>query len=266
MQNQVDASNAYRQVAQQQVQQAQARVGVAQQRVAIAQLQAQHAQETLAFLAGREFSSAMWYNLAREARQLSQRYLDMAIEVATLMEKAYEAETGRDLRKINFEYGLDHLNGLLGSETLLRDVDYFSLDYVRTKSKKAQMKQVLSLADLFPMAFNQLLQTGQTFFETTLAHFDRRYPGFYLQKLKQVELVFVGLNGTEGVHGTLRNIGLSQFRQKDGSIVNQTYPADVMPLSDYNVKQDAIVFQLDSKELRLFENNGIATLWQMSCR
>jgi hypothetical protein len=104
----------------------------------------------------------------------------MAIEVATLMEKAYEAETGRDLRKIKFEYGLGHLNGLLGAEALLLDIDYFSLDYVRTKSKKAQMKQVISLADTFPGAFTRLIQRGQTFFETTLAHFDRRYPGFYL--------------------------------------------------------------------------------------
>ena len=36
-----------------------------------------------------------------------------------------------------------------------------------------------------------------------------------------------------------------------------------MPLSEYNVRQDAIVFQLDSRELRLFENNGVATMWQL---
>lgn len=263
LQREINAANAYRQVGQQQVQQAQARVEIAEQRIAIAQMQEQHARENLEFLEGREFSSAMWYNLAREARRLSGRYLDMAIEVATLMEKAYEAETGRDLRKIKFEYGLNHLNGLLGAEALLLDIDYFSLDYVRTKAKKAQMKQTISLADHFPMAFERLLQTGRTFFETTLEHFDRRYPGFYLQKVKQAEVVFVGLGGSEGVHGTLRNIGLSQFRTKSGAIVNQTYPADVMPLSEYNVRQDAIVFQLDSKELRLFENNGVATMWQL---
>lgn len=263
LQREINAANAYRGVAQQQIQQAQARVAIAEQRVAIAEMQAQHARENLEFLEGREFTSAMWYNLARESRRLAGRYLDMAIEVATMMEKAYEAETGRDLRKIKFEYGLNHLNGLLGAEALLLDIDFFTLDYVRTKSKKAQMRQTISLADAFPMAFNRLLQTGRTFFETTLDHFDRRYPGFYLQKLKQVEVVFVGLNGNEGVHGTLSNIGLSQFRTKSGAIVNQTYPADVMPLSEYNVRQDAVVFQLDSKELRLFENNGVATMWEL---
>jgi hypothetical protein len=263
MQNEIDAANAYRAQAQQQVQQAQARVAVAEQRLQIAGLQAQYANENLAFLTGREFSATMWYELAREARRIARRYLDMAIEVAILMERAYEAETGRDLRKIKLDYGLAQSSGLMAGDALLLDIDYFSLDFVRTKSKKAPMKQTLSLADQFPMAFDQLLRTGRTLFETTLEHFDRRYPGFYLQKVKQVELLFLGLAGTEGTHGTLRNIGLSRFRRKDGSIVTQTYPADVMPLTDYDVRQDAIVFQLNPNELRLFENNGIATVWQL---
>jgi hypothetical protein len=263
LEREIEAANSYRVVAQQQVRQAQARVAVAEQRIAIAAMQEQHARENLEFLQGREFTSAMWYNLARESRRIASRYLDMGVEVATMMEMAYTAETGRDLRKIKFEYGLNDLHGLLGAEALLLDIDFFSIDYVRTKSKKAQMRQTLSLADLYPMAFDRLLRTGRTYFETTLEHFDRRYPGFYLQKLKQVEVVFVGLNGSEGTHGTLRNIGLSRFRTKDGAIVDQTYPADVMPLSEYNVRQDAIVFQLDNKELRLFENNGVATMWQL---
>ncbi|MGB1250784.1 MAG: hypothetical protein ACPG8W_09250 [Candidatus Promineifilaceae bacterium] len=259
----INSADAYRDVATQQVQQAQARVEVAEQRIVLSQMQEQHARENLEFLTSREFTSAMWYNLAREARRITRRYLDMAIEVAVMMEVAYRAETGRDLRKIKYEYGFGHLNGMLGADALLLDIDYFTLDYVRRKTKKAPMKQSLSMADHFPMAFERLLNTGRTYFETTLEHFDRRYPGFYLQKVKQVEVVFVGLNGTEGVHGTLRNIGVSQFRRKNGSIVNMSYPADVMPLSEYNVRQDALVFQLDNKELRLFENNGVATMWQL---
>jgi hypothetical protein len=183
--------------------------------------------------------------------------------VGVLLFMAYVAERGRDLRKIKLDYGLEQAGGLLAADGLLEDIDFFSLDFVRTKSKKAPMKQTVSLADHFPMAFDQLIRTGRALFETTLEHFDRRYPGFYLQKVKQVELLFVGLAGTEGVHGTLRNIGLSKFRRRDGSIVGQTYPADVMPLTDYDVRQDAVVFQLSANELRLFENNGIATVWQL---
>ena len=47
------------------------------------------------------------------------------------------------------------------------------------------MMQTLSLADLFPTALDQLIRTGRALFETTLDHFDRRYPGFYLQKVEE---------------------------------------------------------------------------------
>jgi len=264
LKREIAEAQAYKQVSQQQIQQAQARVEVARQRIVIAQTQERFARENLEFLQGREFSSAMWYNLARAARKFALRYLDMAIEVATMMEVAYEAETGREIHKIKFEYGINQLGGLMGAETLMLDIDYFTIDYLRTRARKAQMKQSISLADNFPMAFSKLIETGNTFFETTLNYFDRRYPGYYLQKVKQVEVVLVGLNGTEGVHGTLRNIGISKFRKKNGTIINQMFTADVMPLSEYSVKNDAIVFQLDTRELRLFENNGIATKWQLN--
>lgn len=263
LQREVESADAYREVARQQVEQARARQRVAEQRVRVAQLQQRYAEENRDFLDGREFGSRMWYDLSREARRLSQRYLDMAIEVATLMEKAYEAETGRDLRLIRLDYGVGRLNGLLGAEALLQDIDHFSLDHVRTKSKKSQLKQTFSLADRFPVAFARLQESGRAFFETTLEDFDRAYPGFYLQKIKNVEVVFVGLTGTEGVHGTLRNVGVSKFRYEDGRVVDMLYPADVMPLSEYDVRRDAIVFQLDTSELRLFENSGVATLWQI---
>lgn len=263
LQREVESAEAYRGVAAQQVEQARARRRVAEQRVVVAQLQQRYAEENRDFLDGREFGSRMWYDLSREARRLSRRYLDMAIEVATLMEKAYEAETGRDLRLIDFDYGMGHLNGLLGGEALLQDIDHFSLDHVRTRSKKAQLKQTFSLADRFPVAFADLKASGRAFFETALEDFDRAYPGFYLQKIKNVEVVFVGLTGPDGVHGTLRNVGVSKFRYADGRVVDMVYPADVMPLSEYDVRRDAIVFQLDTSELRLFENSGVATMWQL---
>jgi len=58
-------------------------------------------------------------------------------------------------------------------------------------------------------------------------------------------------------------VGVSKFRREDGSIVTRLYPADVMPLSQYNIRQDALVFRFNPNDLRLFENNGIDTLWQL---
>lgn len=260
----IASATAYRAVAQAQVAQAQARIGVAQQRMAIAGLQQRQATENLEFLDMKEFSARLWYELARTIRAISQRYLDMAIEIAVLMERAYEAETGRDLHKIRFGYRNPTTGGLLGADSLLADIDYFTLDHLTTtRTKKAPLKVTLSLADRYPMAFDMLCSSGTAFFETTLEQFDRMYPGLYLQKLQNVELTLVGVTGVGEVHGTLRNIGVSSFRDQSGAIRQQVYPADVMPLSRYDVRQDSLVFRIDPNELRLFENNGIATMWQL---
>jgi hypothetical protein len=263
LQREINSAQAYKNVAEAQLRQAQARRASAEQRVAIAQLQQRFAEENRDFLDLREFSSRTWYELAREARRLVRRNLDMAIETAFLMERAYEAETGRDLARIRFDYGPAGQGINLGAEGLVADIDSFTLDYVRTRSKKAHIKQVISIADEFPMAFNQLKQAGRALFETTLEQFDRDYPGFYLHKVKSVELQFVGLTSGEGIRGTLRNIGASTFRQQDGSVVTLVYPADVMPLSEYELRTDALAFRFNESELRLFENNGVATMWQI---
>jgi hypothetical protein len=56
---------------------------------------------------------------------------------------------------------------------------------------------------------------------------------------------------------------VSRFRRSDGTIVSRLYPADVMSLSQYEIRQDALAFRFNPNDLRLFENNGIDTLWQL---
>jgi hypothetical protein len=261
----VASAAAYQGVAQAQLGEAQARVATAQQRIAIAQLQQRYAEDNRNFLDMREFSDRLWYELARTMRQLSRTYLDEAIEIAWLMERAYAVETGRQLTKIRFDYRWSGPNQLLGADMLLSDIDFFSYDYLTsTRSKKAPIKLSMSLADQFPLAFSQLKSTGTAMFETTLEQIDRLYPGYYLHKIRDAELVFVGLTGSGSFHGSLRNIGVSTFRDQAGAITQLVYPADVMPISQYETRQDAIVFHTDTGELRLFENNGVATMWQIA--
>jgi hypothetical protein len=264
LQRAIDAANAYKGVAQAQVTQAQARKDIAEQRVQIAQLQQRYAEENRDFLDMREFSSRLWYELARQARRLKQRYLDMATEVAFLMERAYNAETERGLRVIRYDYSQAATNNLLGADFLLADIDYFTLDHVTTtQNKKVPVKKTISVADSFAMAFNRLKTRGTCFFQTELADFDRENPGLYLCKLRNIELVFVGITGATSIAGSLRNVGVSKFRMEGGAVVTRVYPSDVMPLSQYDLRQDALAFRFNPNDLRLFENNGIETLWQL---
>ncbi len=131
------------------------------------------------------------------------------------------------------------------------------------KSKKLPVKKVISIADAYPMAFQELRTRGLCRFPTEFADFDREHPGMYLCKLRNVELALVGITSATTLAGTLRNVGVSRFRGADGSIVSRTYPADVMPLSQYSVRGDALMFRFNPNDLRAFELNGIDALWQL---
>jgi hypothetical protein len=260
----IAAAQAYAGVAQAQAAEAQARLAVAQQRVMVAQIQQKYAEQNRDFLDMREFGSQLWYELAQQAKRLTQRYLDMATEIAFLMERAYNAETERGLQVIRYGYQHTSSGNLMGADLLLSDIDSFTFDHVTTtKNKKIPVKKTISLADSYPMQFQQLKAAGNCLFETTFEDFDREYPGLYLAKIRNVELIFVGIAGAASVAGTLRNIGVSRFRNSAGTVVTRLYPPDVMALSQYDIRQDALTFRFSPNDLRLFENNGIATLWQL---
>ena len=264
LQRDIDSAAAYKDLADKQLAQAKTRKTITEQRIVIAELQQKQAEENRDFLDMREFGTRLAYEVALQARHLKQRYLDMATEIAFLMERAYNAETERNLHVIRYDYSNTATNNLMGADLLLADIDYFTYDYVTTtRTKKIPVKQVISVADSYAMAFQQLKTAGRCFFQTELADFDRQHPGMYLCKLRNVELVFVGLTGAASLAGSLRNVGVSQFRRQDGSIVARLYPSDVMALSAYEIRQDALAFRFNPNELRLFENNGISTLWQL---
>jgi hypothetical protein len=260
----VEAARAAIAIAEAQLAQAEARQGVALQRVAIAGLQQAYAEENRDFLDMREFTSGLWFELAAQARGLARRYVDLAVELAFLMERAYNAETERGLQVVRYDYGEPGVGELLGADRLLLDIESFTADYVMTvQSKKLPVKKVISISNAYPMAFQQLRARGRCLFGTEFADFDRAHPGMHLCKVRNVELVLVGITSATAVGGSLRNVGVSRFRRADGSIVSRTYPGDVMPISQYAVRNDALLFRFDPNQLRAFELNGIDALWQL---
>jgi hypothetical protein len=260
----VASAQAYTAVAKAQRDQAQARVAVAQQRVVVAQLQQKYAEQNRDFLDMKEFGAQLWYDLAAQAKRLRTRYLDMATEMAFLTERAYNAETGRGIHAVQYDYSRTSSGNLLGADLLLADVDYFTYDLITTtKTRKQPIKTTISLADSYPVQFSSFASTGVLMFETALEDFDRAQPGLYLAKLRNVEVTLIGVTSATTVSGTLRNVGVSRFRASDGSIVERLYPADVMVLSQFDLRADALVFPFTPNDLRLFENNGVATSWQL---
>ena len=201
----------------------------------IATLRKQQAEQQLALFDSQEFTPDLWNRLANEIRQISQSYLNQAIVIARLMEQAYEYEVGKAVNIIKPSYVRNDLAGLLGGDFLLQDIDSFTFMRIILGEKKQPMKEIISLADRYPVQFLRDFQrTGTMGFRTELSDFDRNYPGAYLQRIKRAEVIVEGLIGRGGIHASLTNTGLmsvanAQWRHPDAAAAAGNAAAVAIP-------------------------------------
>ncbi len=252
-------------VAQAQQDAAEARLDVTEQQLKIAEMQQQHAEDLLDSFESQLFTPEVWFQLGNHMKAISGTYLTFAIGIAKKMQQAYELETGFRLTAIKSSYTTNIVSGLLSADYLLRDIDYFTIHRINNiKSKDIPIKQELSLASIGPIGFETTFKShGRLEFETHLDDFDRAYPGAYLRKIKKVEVVVEGLLPPGGVHGMLKNSGISRDRKRDGTTFFRVQPREALFLSQYSPRNDIAVFQPDQRVLDVFEHCGVATGWTL---
>jgi hypothetical protein len=232
--------------------------------VQAAQLRADLTEDALAAFENEVFTPELWSRMAEAMRELARGYLEWAISAAKLAERAYNFETGSDLSVIKSDYPGSQTGGLLGAEHLTRDIDSFTYHYIaHTRTKETNVKDVISLAAEYPLAFAELQRTGRITFETTLRDLDLRHPGLHGQRIQNVEVEVIGLMPPEGVKGTLRGGGISRYRTADGGERTRLHTTDTMALSEYTVRNDAFVYRTDPRRHGLFEGHGVGCSWEL---
>jgi tetratricopeptide (TPR) repeat protein len=229
-----------------------------------ASLRRQQAQELAGAFEQSFFTPEVWKQLADFMRQQAQRYQYWATRVARLMERAYEFDFDTTVDRIRLDYSVGAAAGLLGSDQLLADIDYFTYDRItRTTHKMLRASLQVSLAEQFPFAFaTGFRRTGEIQFNTLLADLERSYPGSYNHRVQAVEVTLVGLVPPGGLRGTLTNSGVSQYRALDGSTKWRLQDIDTMLLSGYT-RNDAMMFRPRPELLSVFEGVGMASGWTL---
>lgn len=254
-------------LAAQQVTIANAQVEAAKLQRDIATLRRQQSQQQLALFDSQEFTPDLWFALGNQIKAISRTYLDQAIVIARLMEQVYEFEVGEPVDIIKPNYIRNDLSGLLGGDFLLRDIDAFTFLKIVVGQKKQPMKEIISLADRYPVQFlREFQKTGVMSFRTELSDFDRNYPGSYQQRIQRVEVVVEGLIGREGIHGTLTNTGLCLTRQRDGRIKQRLLKPETLLLSRYRIGPDSLVFGASGEQLAIFQHSPVSTSWVFELR
>jgi hypothetical protein len=257
--------------AQAQLTAAQAQAKAAGANLAVAQLGAQAAAQTLSVFDTNTFTPQVWTAMGNFIEQIYQRYMDMALRAARLMQQAYNFENDTSLAYIQSDYpGV--VQGLLAADGLMADVQAFTDDLVNsTRGKKQYVKQSVSLASRYGYAFEtQLRKTGTMTFETTLDDFESAYPGTYQGRIQKVAVSVQGIVPPSGLSGTLGNNGISFYRVPS-DIATPTAPskiriqsAETLVVSDYNPASDGVIDSTSGDQTGIFEGAGIASSWTLS--
>ena len=250
---------------------AQAQVTAAQASVAVAQLEAQGAAQTLEVFDADTFTPQVWTAMGNYIDAIYDRYMEMALQAARLMQQAYNFENDTTLSYIKSSYA-GVVDGLLAADALMADIQAFTDDLVTAnRGKKQYIKQSISLATRYGYLFEtQLRKTGSMTFETTLDDFDSVYPGSYEGRIQRVDVSVQGIVPPTGVSGTLSNNGISVYRLPSDLATTaapsklRIQSAETLVLSDYDPTQDGVLDSSTGNQTGIFEGAGVASSWTLS--
>ncbi|MFF9120455.1 neuraminidase-like domain-containing protein [Streptomyces massasporeus] len=238
----------------------------------------EQAEEMFEFLRER-FSSVDRYRLlAKDLRRLHKVAFDSALRLAQLAEQAYRAERQddgptNDDDLLTGGYWDAQNAGLLAGEKLLADLQRLERQYVARNTRKLEIEQSFSLAQLAPDRLAKLRLTGECSFSIPEWFFDLSYPGQYRRRLKAVRLTMPCVTGPyTNVGATLR---LTGSRIRTAGPANKTDPlATLTPvppghtvsIATSKAQRDAGVFEFSFRDERYmpFEGAGAISDWSLT--
>jgi tetratricopeptide (TPR) repeat protein len=261
----VDQANAGVALAEDQKKVAEARREGARIETELAELRQQNAEEMLDAFDDRFFDPDQWLRTAVFMRQHAEIALHRSVEVAKLMEKAYNFENFESVKVITRPAFNRLPGGLLGGVQMLTDIDSFIFRRVTVfRHKPGAVKWTLSLAESYPAQFeNQFQRTGRIDFEVLAEELAYTFPGTYRHQLAAVEVELDGFLPPEGVHGRLTNSGISRYRNASGQVGIRVQPAETLVLSRYEARRDGVLFRPHPEIRGLFEGSGAASAWAL---
>ncbi len=217
------------------------------------------------------FTPEVWAKMATVMRSISQSYLDRAITIAKLMERAFNFENDTSIGFIKSGYGHAMPSPgsggsltLLGGDSLARDIDSFTMQAITHRTRKnSHIKDIISVARNFPAHFEAFRRTGVLEMETDLYEFDRLHPGFHNQRIEAVEVEFAGLIPPEGLNGLIRCGGVTGYRTRSRGANKRIHQVDTMAMSNFTMRNDLFAFTPEPGLRGMFQGMGLATTWKL---
>lgn len=198
----------------------------------------------------------------------------LAYNMAKKAEKCYQHELGDTSTNFIQPVYWDSLKkGLLSGDKLMYDLHRMEAAYIDNNKRELEITKHISLANMFPLQFMQLKQTGKCTLSLPEWLFNMDYPGHYFRRLKNVGISIpcivgpytsvnctlsllkstIRLDATGGSYAPV-NPDDSRFRTKYGAITS---------IATSHAQNDSGMFELSFNDERYlpFEGSGAESEW-----
>jgi hypothetical protein len=262
-----------------QVQTARDQAAVASREQTIGELQADQAAATLQFLTTQFTNPDLYLWMGHTLGDVYRYFLQQATATGCLAQAQLAFERAEPEQAIvlndywrpvgtTVEATKPDRGGLTGAERLTEDLTRLESYAFSTDSRKLNLSETFSVAQLMPPEFFEFRRTGTLRFATPMGMFDRNFPGHYQRLIRQVHISLVALvPPSRGIRATLYSNGISRVTTKDqdgifSDLVLRRDPGIVGLTSPINASG---VFDLDQQPDMLlpFEGNGVDTTWEL---
>lgn len=269
-------------IADRQISMAMQQKGIVEQERLIAGTQADHAEETVDFLAHKFTNADLYEWMSGILVRVYSYFLQQATAMAQLAQNqlAFERQeppptfVQGDYWQPPAEPGASagangstpDRRGLTGSARLLQDIYQLDQYAFETNKRKLQLSQTFSLARLFPFEFQQFRETGVLPFATPLELFDRGFPGHYLRLIKRVRTSVIALvPPMQGIRASLTASGIS--RAVVGPDVFRTVEVrrspELIAFTSPNNATGLFELEAEGEMLLPFEGMGVDATWRL---
>lgn len=239
-------------------------ITIAQLSQNIAKADWQLGKDLLTYFAQRLLNRSFLVSMVEFSNRLMRRYLDLAGRTAWIAERALAFEQDRQLGIIAFDYFPRNLRGVSGADVLQLHLAELEAARIQGLTQTIPVKQTISLARDFPLAFGQLKSTGVCQFMTREEPLRLVYPGVYGYRVRNITIGAAYAEPIQPHRGLLSNQGVSVLTRSTLNSAHTLvrYP-DVLPLSEFRMREDMWVFDLPDETLLPFEGSGIETIWEL---
>lgn len=241
-------------------------------------------QESIQSFYKEKFSNLELYQwMASRMSSLYFQTYKLAYDMAKYAEKAFQYERGIKAAEVNFiqpNYWNSQRKGLMAGENLGMDLERMEQAFFETHERRLEIAKNISLLELDPVAYLNLLKKGVCDFRLSEALFDYDYQGHYCRQIKTITLTITAGEG-QTVNATLTQLNHSTVMEPDTKAVKFLLnPKDKQPLSirnNWRANQQIAISHVDQYadsngmfELRFdderylpFEGTGAVSTWRL---